>query len=212
MLKRAWRALRRGGHRYSELAGDRRWGIRTSIPQIDQSRHDMAAEKVVYDPVPYRAFATLEREVPVSASDIVYDIGCGMGRVVCFYASKPIRRAVGVEYDEGLCKIARANIANLKGRRAPSEIIEDDATAVDFRDATVAFMFNPFGADTMARVIGNLTKARTNPLRIVYMNPVQEAVIQACPALIELKRFKVSYDLAYAPVVVWSIKTAKQNG
>ena len=210
MLRSAWQALRRASHQREERAGDRRWGIKTAVPRIDQSRHDMAAERVVYDPVPYRAFATLEREIPLSQSDVVYDIGCGMGRVVCHFASMPIRKAVGVEYDADLSEIARANIANLKGRRAPAEIIEADAAAVDFSDATVAFMFNPFGPTTMARVIDNLARARTSPLRLVYMNPVQEAVIQACPALTELNRFMVPYDLAYAPVVVWSTDSTKR--
>ncbi len=208
MLRSVWRGVRIGLNSAGEAAGDRRLGIQTRIRRGARPETDLDPYNGAYDPVPYRSLPMLDEAVPVSAQDVIYDIGCGMGRLVCHYATKSVSRAVGVEYDPRLAAIARVNAASLQGRRAPLEILEADAAEVDFRDATVAFMFNPFGPETMARVMSNLIRASTPALRIVYVNPVLESLVSRF-AVKEISRFRVPYDLGYARVVVWSRQDAQ---
>src|SRR5215472_13249531 len=62
-----------------------------------------------------------------TTEDVVFDIGCGMGRVLCVMAQRNVRKCVGIELQPQLCEIARKNAAQLRGRKAPIEIVCTDA-------------------------------------------------------------------------------------
>ena len=87
-----------------------------------------------------------------------YDIGSGMGRIVCAVARKRLRKGIGMELSEPLCQIARRNAMKLRGRKAPIEMVCGDASTADLREGTIYFMFNPFGADTMRDTPENIMK------------------------------------------------------
>lgn len=113
-------------------------------------------------------------------SDVVYDVGCGMGRIVCDVARSHVKKCVGVELFEPLCEIARKNAGRLRGRKSPIEIICNDAAKADLSDGTVYFMFNPFGPDTMRDVIENIHRSLSpNPraITICYYNALYDAVL-----------------------------------
>lgn len=188
----------------SEQRGEGRLGIKTRIPRIDWSKTDFKMEKVPYDPAPYIALETIDQVVPVGEADVIYDLGCGMGRVVCHYAAKPVAKVVGVEFDSGLARKAEENTQRMLGRRAAAQITEGDAAAVNLSDATVVFMFNPFGPETMEKVVSNFIAQSASGARIVYVNHVHEEMLGRRPELRETARFKVRYDLGHAPVVVWT--------
>ena len=75
----------------------------------------------------------------------------------------PFRRVVGVELNPTLARIARQNLAvwRASGRaRAPMRMICGDA--VEFRlpaGPCLAFMFNPFGAPVMRRLLAAWRKS-----------------------------------------------------
>jgi SAM-dependent methyltransferase len=134
------------------------------------------------------------------------DVGAGMGRAVLLAAELPFRQVVGVELNPTLVRIARRNLAlwRVSGRaRAQMKIIRGDA--VDFRlpeGPCLAFMFNPFGATVMRRLLAawkkNLvsqagfedphpSRKNTNASRvghpaaqldILYVNNEQERVLE----------------------------------
>lgn len=184
--------------RRRERQGDRRLGIDTAVARFNAPGHD---ERSPYEPVHYEALKIIDERVPVTDNEVFYDLGCGKGRILCHFASKPIRRAVGVEYDPELAAAAQANVARLVGRRAETSVVVGDAGAQDYSDATLIFMFNPFGAETMTRVLSGVSGQ--SGLRIVYAGPVQEAVFSEFPALRTVDRFMVPYDLGHMAVVVW---------
>lgn len=197
-LKRPWWAFKRAMLHRREIRGDRQAGIDTAVARFN-APHD--AQRSPYEPVHYAALKIIDEKVPLAADEVFYDLGCGKGRVLCHFARKPIRKAAGVEYDPALAAVAKANIERLVGRQVEASVIVGDAAGQDYSDATLIFMFNPFGADTMRGVL-NRVVGRSG-LRIVYAGPVQEAVFEEFPALRIVDRFTVPYDLGRMVVIVW---------
>lgn len=115
----------------------------------------------------------LARARPAPA-DVFYDIGCGMGRVVCLTARHRVAKSVGIELNPRLAAVARRNAERLRGRRAPIEVRVADAVTADLGDGTVYYLFNPFGADTLRAVLVNIKRslaARSRDVRFIYVNP-----------------------------------------
>jgi SAM-dependent methyltransferase len=121
------------------------------------------------------------------------DVGAGMGRAVLLAAELPFRQVLGVELNPTLARIARRNLTvwRASGRaRMPMKIISGDA--VDFRlpaDPCLAFLFNPFGAPVMRRLLKTWSKAmagRPAPLDILYVNNEQESVLERQPGFARL--------------------------
>lgn len=150
----------------------------------------------------YAALRIIDAHVPVSPDEVVYDLGCGLGRVVCHYARKPIKSAVGIELDPDLYMGAETNVARVVGRAAGHLVIlPGDVRDYDLSKATLIFMFNPFGPEIMHDVLARVS-GRAG-LRIVYAGPAQEHVFQEFPALSIIDRFTVPYDLGRMAAVVW---------
>ena len=73
-------------------------------------------------------------------SDVVYDIGCGDGRIVIAAAQKYGARGVGVDIDPGLIAKARAG-AEAAGVSGLVSFRVQDAMTVDVSDATVVTLY-----------------------------------------------------------------------
>ena len=119
-------------------------------------------------------------------NEVIYELGCGRGRVVCEFARRPARRVVGVELNESHAETARNNSNTLRGKRSPIEILCADAAKVDLSDCTLLFMCNPFGPETLRVVMSNLEQTwHRSPrrIRVVYYTPEYRDIIDACPWL-----------------------------
>jgi len=76
----------------------------------------------------------------VKADDVVYDLGCGDGRIIIAAAQLRGARGVGVEIDPKLVETARID-ARRAGVEARVRIEEGDLFAMDFHDATVVMLY-----------------------------------------------------------------------
>jgi SAM-dependent methyltransferase len=76
----------------------------------------------------------------VKAEDVVYDLGCGDGRIVIAAAALHGARGVGVEIDDKLVEQARVD-AKRAGVADRVRIEQGDLFAMDFRDATVVMLY-----------------------------------------------------------------------
>jgi SAM-dependent methyltransferase len=76
----------------------------------------------------------------VRAEDVVYDLGCGDGRIVIAAAKLRGARGVGVEIDEKLAETARVD-ARRAGVEARVRIEQGDLFEMDFHDATVVMLY-----------------------------------------------------------------------
>jgi predicted RNA methylase len=99
------------------------------------------------------------------------DLGCGKGKVLLVAAECGVAKVRGVEFARELCDVARANWEKFRaktGSIAEVEIIEGDAGAYPIRpDETVFFLFNPFGAAVLTRVLTNIAASvRQHPRRV----------------------------------------------
>jgi Methyltransferase domain len=76
----------------------------------------------------------------VNATDVVYDLGSGDGRIVITAAVQFGARGVGFEIDERLISMARAN-ARRRGAGDRAEFRHQDVMTVDLSPATVVTLF-----------------------------------------------------------------------
>jgi histone methylation protein DOT1 len=139
-------------------------------PRTDRSVH---SDNHAYRTPDYYYIRRLIRALHLRPDDVIYDIGSGMGRIVCMLSRERVKKVVGLELLPELCDISRANAANLRGRRSPIEIRCGDASTADIADGTIYFLYNPFGRETLMDFLQNLeTSLVKNPrmLRLVYYN------------------------------------------
>ncbi len=124
------------------------------------------------------------------------DVGAGMGRAVLLGAQFPFRQVIGVELNPALARIARKNLSVWRASeraRAPMRIVCRDAVEFPLpAGPCLAFLFNPFGASVMRRLLtawnGSLSKAlsdapdrRACRLDLLYVNNEQEHVLERQP-------------------------------
>lgn len=103
----------------------------------DKPAHDL---DVPYVPTPPKVVEAMLRMAHVTASDVVYDLGCGDGRIVIMAAERFGARGVGVDLDPR--RIAEANenakLSHVTGRVT---FVVQDVFDTNFSDATVVTLY-----------------------------------------------------------------------
>jgi SAM-dependent methyltransferase len=135
-----------------------------------------------YVPTDYLALLYLFTPLRLRHEDVLFDIGCGLGRAVVVAAHRRIRGVVGIEYDPQLAAAAQRNACRLRWEHAPIDIRNDDAAQADYDEGTVFWMYHPFGAQTMSRVLDRLhgsLRAAPRWMRIGYVNPILGSLLDA---------------------------------
>jgi SAM-dependent methyltransferase len=104
-------------------------------PQVGQAGKD-----VIWVPTPDEVVDRMLRMAQVSATDLVYDLGAGDGKIAIAAAKKFGARSVGIEYDADMAKHAQGNVekAGVAGR---ARIVKGDIFATDFSQASVVTMY-----------------------------------------------------------------------
>ena len=184
-------------HPFDQLNGMRTSGLVAGRYLKSGHRHDRHAT-AYYGVAPsvFRALMGRWRRTgpaaPVQETTFI-DIGAGMGRAMLLAAEMPFRAVLGVELNPTLIRIARRNLTTWKkaGRaRAPMRLTSADAAEFAFPSgACVAFLFNPFGAAVMRRLLKSMATdfgARPGQLDILYVNNEQEGVFEAQRGFVRL--------------------------
>jgi tRNA G37 N-methylase Trm5 len=86
----------------------------------------------------------------VKADDIVYDLGCGDGRIVILAARNYGARGVGVDIDQNEIKLAKEN-ARAAGVEDRVEFIQQDLFETDLSQASVVMLYLGRRANAMLR-------------------------------------------------------------
>jgi ribosomal protein L11 methylase PrmA len=94
----------------------------------------------VFVPSPPEVVAKMLELARVGKADVVYDLGCGDGRVVVTAAKKYGARGVGIEMDPGLVRQARKE-ARRQGVQGLVTIQEGDLFQTDLGGATVIALY-----------------------------------------------------------------------
>jgi SAM-dependent methyltransferase len=112
------------------------------------------------------------------------DLGCGKGRALMMAHDLGFRRLIGVEFSARLAEIAENNFAKLNMNNV--QILVQDVAEFRFpAEPLVVFTFNSFGADILKRVLLNL-RAQSDPVYLVYINPIHNATVVADRSLAPL--------------------------
>jgi SAM-dependent methyltransferase len=148
-------------------------GITTGgIYEIPPLVRRQCPDAIRYVPTGYRVLRLIQSYV--CPEDVFFELGCGKGRVIIFLASRcRVRRIVGIEIVPELAQIARKNIAKSR-TLCPVQITDGDASQTDLSDGTVFYLFNPFGQETLRRVLDNIRKSlaeRPRKVKILYYTP-----------------------------------------
>ncbi len=171
-------------------------------PAIEHATH--------YEPTPVGEMLRLLAHVPFDVARATFvDLGSGMGRAVFEAASLPFRQAVGIEISPALHAIARDNLAVFdRGGLRCTDLRFVRGNAVDARlprGDLVAYLFNPFDAAFVARVVERLA-AHAGDVALVYHTPVERDAVEASPAF-ELAG-EEPYGAVYRKISAAARKTA----
>jgi SAM-dependent methyltransferase len=95
---------------------------------------------VEYVPTPHHVVAEMLRLAETRKEDVVYDLGCGDGRVVITAAKEYGTRGVGVDIDPKRIEESREN-ARQAGVVDRVEFLQQDLFETDFREATLVTLY-----------------------------------------------------------------------
>lgn len=111
-----------------------------SVPAQEIYWQHLKGYDVPYVPTPTEVVDEMLRLVDIKPGDILYDLGCGDGRIVVTAAKKFGIKAVGIDIDP--VRISESN-QNAAEARVTDKVrfIEGNLFEADFRDATVVTMY-----------------------------------------------------------------------
>ena len=121
------------------------------------------------------------------------DVGAGMGRAMLLASEMPFKRVEGIELNPALAGIARRNAAKWKASgkaKSPMRMMCGDAVEFRFpKGPCVVFLFNPFGASVMRRLlvrVGEAFRDLPGQVDLLYVNHEQEHVFEGQRGFVRL--------------------------
>ena len=138
------------------------------------------------------ALAQAIAALPIQHQDFSFvDLGCGKGRALLVASKFPFRHLLGVELAPELCRTAQANIVTRPEWAARISVLQHDAATVRLPDGPlVIFMFHPFFARILRRVLANLERQLHQAPRETWLlyadNPRFPGVMERFPFLREI--------------------------
>lgn len=137
----------------------------------------LAPEMVGYQPTPARLIVELVQRAQLNHTDVLYDIGSGLGHVALVVALLSGARTVGIEVDAGYCAYARRCAALLHLDQV--EFRNEDARIANFSDGTLFYLYTPFHGTMLQAVLDRLrNEAEQRPIRICAYGPCATTIAQ----------------------------------
>jgi SAM-dependent methyltransferase len=190
-------STRTRGRRRSLDAGlrtDRDLGIRTQRPEALENL-EIDSDNLVhgnrYEPTPFGVLEDMLCGLGLDYPRYSFvDLGSGKGRVLVLAAQQPFLQVIGVEFSAELHEIALSNFASLRPELVRAKKVQSicgDAANYLFPATPLAvFLFNPFTAPVLSRVLHNLERAVVAGGQVCYLlyyMPVLASVIDREPWL-----------------------------
>jgi Methyltransferase domain len=128
------------------------------------------AEMVLYQPTPARHIFHLIGLTALTATDVLVDLGSGLGHVPLLAAILTCARSIGIELEASYVERARQCAQRLNLNRVT--FIQQDARAADVSAGTVFYLYTPFTGSILSSVLSRLRReAATRPIRICTYGP-----------------------------------------
>jgi len=115
-------------------------GTQTSQPAGDGRQASAREPDVVYVPTPQKVVDKMLEMAEIKKGDVVYDLGCGDGRIVVTAAKKYGVKAVGFDINPERIKESLANVKANKVEHLVT-IKQADIFTLDLREATVVTLY-----------------------------------------------------------------------
>lgn len=132
-------------------------------------------ESVFYQPTPARHIFALMAAAAISSSDVLVDLGSGLGHVALLVSVCTGARSIGVEWEPGYVACARRCAQRFNLSRV--SFIEKDARHADFSIGTVFYLYTPFTGSILRAVLDSLRKvAADRPIRVCTFGPCAHPV------------------------------------
>ena len=120
----------------------------------------------------YRILKKLLNEIYIYENDVFVDVGSGWGRLIGYLRCKGIKGkfTYGVEINNTVAKLSEKIFEEEKDIK----IICTDATKTEIKNATVYFLYNPFGSEILRDFLDNIERIATKKIRLYYLHAVYE--------------------------------------
>jgi SAM-dependent methyltransferase len=143
----------------------------------DAGRVAAEREMVFYQPTPARHILSLIGLTALDASDVLVDIGCGLGHVPLLVSACTDAQCMGIELDETYVECARRCAQKLNLNRVT--FIRQDAREADLSSGTVFYLYTPFTGSILDDVLGMLRReAARRPIRICTFGPCAHLIAE----------------------------------
>lgn len=161
---------------WTDVVFDLRYGTSTSRwVQLEALTIDSPNKAKGYRYQPARVLPLMRvfKKWQFPPGSVFVDFGAGKGRVLLIASLFRFRKAVGIEFSDELCRVARQNIALFKQKQGVGESIEVaeiDATGYRYSDdENVFFFFNPFSQEILCQVLGQIERSAARNPRQVWL-------------------------------------------
>jgi hypothetical protein len=127
-------------------------------------------EMVFYQPTPVRHLLRLIQLTNLTASDVLVDLGSGLGHVPILASILTGAHSIGVELQPAYIETARQCAQALGLDRVT--FLQQNACEADLSTGTVFYLYTPFTGTTLKTVLRRLQRESTSrPIRICTLGP-----------------------------------------
>jgi hypothetical protein len=141
-------------------------------PDVEPVRR---AEMVLYQPTPARHIFHLIALTALTATDVLVDLGSGLGHVPLLASILTSARSIGIELEATYVERARQCAQRLNLNRVT--FIQEDARAADLSTGTVFYLYTPFTGSILSSALRRLRReAASRPIRICTYGPCTSVV------------------------------------
>lgn len=135
-----------------ETAWDKILQIKT-IGRDDTSSDD---HRFAYEPTPYCVLERLEQSGLFGKDNVLLDYGCGKGRVGFYLSNRTRLKAIGIEYDERIYRMAMEN-KKTASQKTNVELLNVKAEEYEpSENVDRIYFFNPFSLEILQKVMPKL--------------------------------------------------------
>jgi hypothetical protein len=135
------------------------------------------SEVVFYQPTPARHIFSLIGLTALTATDVLVDLGSGLGHVPLLVSICTRACSIGIELKATYVERAQQCAQKLKLNRV--RFIQQDARAADLSSGTVFYLYTPFTGSILSRVLNLLRReAATRRIRICTYGPCTSVIAE----------------------------------
>lgn len=127
-------------------------------------------EQYPYQGTPYEMIRGFLKELNLSGDDVLYDLGCGYGRIPLYGAMTTPAQYRGIEIVPE--RVVEADAVKDKFKLDNVEFRQGNVLEQNYGDGSVFFFFNPFTRKTLEKVGEQLEElSKTKKIRVVSLGP-----------------------------------------